>query len=800
MENRTTKSFPVVGMHCASCANTIKTSLKKIDGIESCEVNVGTEKAKISFDKSKVDVGVMNKTLGKFGYSLVDEESEDMNNSGHNMTMMDHSKHDMSKMGHDMSLMNQGDKSDLHAGHNMSVENSDEESVNRKQLEIQKMFEKVSFVMPIVVVTFIIMFWELLAHYVKGFVEFPMTMMESGWLLFALATPVLFWVGKQFIEGIWHFLAHRVANMDTLVGIGTMVAYVYSALILLSPWFATNYSFEGGMYFDVTIVVIGFIILGKYMEMVSKQKTGEAVRALVGLQAKTAEVVRNGKAIEISVDEVIVGDIVVVRPGGKVPVDGVVIDGSTSIDESSISGESMPVDKKNGDKVIAATINKQGFIKIRAQKIGKDTMLSQIIRMVEEAQGSKAPIERLADQVSAIFVPTVLILAVVVLLGWILIGSNFMPFSQALALGIVSTVGVLVIACPCAMGLATPTAVIVGVGRAASMGILIKNAESLEKFAGVNFVAFDKTGTLTNGRPVVTEVVSYGIEQSRLISLLYSLEAKSEHPIATAIIEKAKESAVKKIKVINFSAVEGKGVDGKIGTTVYMAGSRKMFGKEVLEQDKIEMIEKWESEGKTVVILGTTKKILGLVAVADTIKSEAVSTISSLHQLGVKTAMITGDNPRTANFIASQLGIDRTIADVMPADKAAKVKELQDEGYRVAMVGDGVNDAPALALADVGVAMGTGTDVAIESAGVTLLSGKIEKLPLALSLSRETMKIIKQNLFWAFFYNVMGIPLAAGLLYPFFGILLSPAVAGGAMAFSSVSVVINSLRLKNKKI
>lgn len=800
MESKTTKSYPVVGMHCASCANTIKTSLKKIEGVESCEVNVGTEKVKVTFDESKVNLSVMNKILKKFGYSLVDEDSESVE---HDMSKMDHSMHDMSKMdhtGHDMSKMDHSDMKDPHAGHNMGVEKSDELSVARKEREIRQMFDKVSFVLPIVVVTFVVMFWELLAHNVKGFLPFPMEMMESGWLLFILATPVMLWVGRQFIEGIWHFVAHHTANMDTLVGIGTVVAYVYSSLVLFSPWFATNYSSDGAMYFDVTIVVIGFIILGKYMEMVSKQKTGEAVRALIGLQAKTAEVIRGGKTMEISIDEVVVGDVIVVRPGGRIPVDGVVIEGSTSIDESSISGESMPVDKKIGDKVIGATINKQGFIKIEAQRVGKETMLSQIIRMVEDAQGSKAPIERMADQVSAVFVPTVLVLAVAVFLGWVLIGGYYMPFSQALSLGIVSTVGVLVIACPCAMGLATPTAVIVGVGRAASMGILIKNAESLEKFSGVDYIAFDKTGTLTNGKPVVTDILSFGVEDQRLLSLLYSLEAKSEHPIASAIVEKAVQLKVKKMKVADFKAVEGKGVKGKIGSVTYSAGSKKILDKNQVDESQTQQVEKWENEGKTVVILASSKKVLGLVAVADTIKEQAVATIQRLHQLGVKTAMITGDNPRTAKFIASQLGIDRTIADVLPADKATKIKELQTEGYTVAMVGDGVNDAPALALADVGVAMGTGTDVAIESAGVTLLSGKIEKLPLALSLSRETMKIIKQNLFWAFFYNVMGIPLAAGLLYPFFGILLSPAVAGGAMAFSSVSVVINSLRLKNKHI
>ncbi len=536
------------------------------------------------------------------------------------------------------------------------------------------------------------------------------------------------------------------------------------------------------------------------MEARSKLKTGEAIEQLLELQVKKATVIRNGEQLEIPIEQVIVGDILFIKPGEKIPVDGKITEGNSTIDESMITGESIPVDKKIGDVVIGATINKQGSLQVKATKVGKDTMLSQIIMMVEEAQGSKAPIERLADQVSAVFVPVVLVLAVLVLFLWLLLGSQFMPLSQAVTLSLLSFVGVLVIACPCAMGLATPTAVVVGVGKAAQNGILIKNAESLEKFNSVNFIVMDKTGTLTKGKPEITDISVVGKESElKVLTLLASLEKHSEHPLAMAIVNKAKQKNLQLETVKNFSILEGKGLTGKIGDKQYYAGNLRLAEEMSLILDK-NQIGLYTSQGKTPIVLMTKKNILAYIAVADTLKEDAKEVVSLLHKQKIKVAMLTGDNQNTANHIANQLSIDRVIAEVLPADKASEIKKLQAEGFKVAMVGDGINDAPALVTADVGVAMGTGTDVAIESAGITLLGGQVSKLPKAIHLAKATMNTIKQNLFWAFFYNIAGIPVAAGALYPFFGILLNPAIAGAAMAFSSVSVVLNALRLKTIKL
>ncbi len=662
------------------------------------------------------------------------------------------------------------------------------------------MRQKTAFVMPIAAVVFLLMLWEILAHSVAFLPTFPLSMDAFNRASFILATPVMFWIGRPFINGVVRFIKYRAANMDTLVGIGTLVAYFYSSIMLLFPEIKSLLNAPEGLYYDVTIVVIGFITLGKYLEAKSKLKTGEAIEKLLGLAAKFAVVVRDGEEIELPIGQVVVGDTIIVKPGQKIPVDGEISSGKSSIDESMITGEPIPVDKTVGDTVIGATINKHGAFQMRATQVGGQTVLSQIIKMVESAQGSKAPIERIADQVSGIFVPIVLVFAVVMLFLWTIVGSQFMPFSQSLSLGLISFVGILVIACPCAMGLATPTAVIVGVGKAAQNGILIKNAESLEKFQSVNFVVMDKTGTITNGTPSVTDIkVTSNIAQKKILQLLASLEKQSEHPLAQAVVGRAKDERINFLSVSNFKALEGKGLEGTITGTHYFAGNLKLADDLGLTVDT-NHIKKLTSQGKTPVIFATKKTILAYIAIADTIKDDAQEAVAALHKLGIKVAMLTGDNRRTAEYIAKQVGIDRVIAEVLPGDKANEVKKLQDEGYKVAMVGDGINDAPALATADVGVAMGTGTDVAIESAGITLLGGHISKLPKAIRLARTTMKVIKQNLFWAFFYNVVGIPVAAGALYPFIGIMLNPAIAGAAMAFSSVSVVTNSLLLKRYKI
>lgn len=765
--------FQVKGMHCASCSAIITRKLKKLQGVSSCNVNFATEKASIVYDPSQVSVTHMNNEISKLGYTL----KETSNHMEHKM--MDHGE----QMGMD------------HSEH-LGLSQSKEEKL--KELEIMR--QKTLFVMPVAGVIFILMLWEILSQRLTILPPFPLSMNAFNIVSFILATPVMFWIGKPFIDGVVRFIKYRVANMDTLVGIGTLVAYFYSSIMLLFPEIKSLLGAPEGLYYDVTIVVIGFITLGKYLEAKSKLKTGEAIEKLLGLAAKSAVVIRDGKEMEILIEQVIVGDILIVKPGQKIPVDGEITQGKSSIDESMITGEPIPVDKNIGDKVIGATINKHGAFQMKTTQVGGQTVLSQIIKMVESAQGSKAPIERIADQVSGVFVPVVLVLAVIVLLLWLTVGSQFMPFPQAFSLGLIAFVGILVIACPCAMGLATPTAVIVGVGKAAQNGILIKNAESLEKFQGINFVVMDKTGTITNGTPSVTDIkVTENIEYKKILQLLASLEKQSEHPLAIAIVDKAKEEKVSLLSVSEFQALEGKGLKGNIAGTQYFAGNLKLSVDLGLKVDS-DIIKKLTSQGKTPVIFADKKSILAYIAIADTIKDDAKQAIEALHKLKIKVAMLTGDNTRTAEYIAKQVGIDQVIAEVLPADKANEVKKLQEKGYKVAMVGDGINDAPALATADVGVAMGTGTDVAIESAGITLLGGHISKLPKAVKLARKTMEVIKQNLFWAFFYNIVGIPIAAGVLYPFLGIMLSPAVAGAAMALSSVSVVSNSLLLRRYKI
>lgn len=751
-----TKNFQVKGMHCASCANIIKKKLEKLDGVSSCSVNFGTEKAEVAFDSAKVGLSQMNEIIAKLGYTLKDTQ-----------------------------VIKEEPEKDLKA---------------QKLHELEQMRQKTSFVMPIAAVIFILMFWEILVSKVSLLPSFPLSMDAFNKASFILATPVMFWIGKPFIDGVVRFIKYRAANMDTLVGIGTLTAYLYSSIMLLFPQVKELLNAPDGLYYDVTIVVIGFITLGKYLEAKSKLKTGEAIEKLLGLAAKTATVLREGVEMEISIEQVVVGDILIVKPGQKIPVDGEITTGASSIDESMITGESIPVDKTAGDSVIGATINKHGSFQMKTTQIGSQTMLSQIIKMVESAQGSKAPIERIADQVSGIFVPVVLVFAVIVFILWLTVGSQFMLFSQSLSLGLISFVGILVIACPCAMGLATPTAVIVGVGKAAQNGILIKNAESLEKFQGINFVVMDKTGTITNGTPMVTDIkVVTKMAQKRVLQLLASLEKHSEHPLAQAVVEKAQVEKLDMLTTSDFEAIEGKGLEGVIAGIHYYAGNLKLAADLGLKVDE-NLVKKFASQGKTPVIFATKKSILAYIAIADTIKEDAKEAVEVLHKLGIKVAMLTGDNRRTAEYIAKQVGIDLCLAEVLPSDKANEVKKLQNEGFKVAMVGDGINDAPALATADVGVAMGTGTDVAIESAGITLLGGHISKLPKAINLARKTMTVIKQNLFWAFFYNVIGIPVAAGALYPFIGIMLNPAIAGAAMAFSSVSVVTNSLLLKRHKL
>jgi Cu+-exporting ATPase len=619
-------------------------------------------------------------------------------------------------------------------------------------------------------------------------------------LLPIFATYTLFVVGKPYLLGFYRFLRYGKANMDTLIGIGTSAAFLYSFIVMafeeaLRPFINVDHT-----YYDVTIVVITFIALGKYLEARSKIKTGDAIEKLLNLQAKTALVIRDGKEIEISINEVKHGDQIIVKPGAKIPVDGEIVDGSSFVDESMVTGEPMPVQKKIGDSVVAGTMNTSGAFTFKATKVGSETLLAQIIKMVEEAQGSKAPIQALADKISSVFVPIVLVIAFVALGAWLFFGTGTLGFSQALSYGLVSFVGVLVIACPCALGLATPTAIIVGVGKGAKEGILIKDAATLEKLHKVNTVVVDKTGTITIGKPTLVDIINLSNQKDEeLVSILASLEKKSEHPIAHAIVNYAQEKKITVSDISNFEGIQGKGLRGSISGTEYFVGNAKLVSDLKISFDPTKLNE-FTSQGKTPVILTTKEKVLGFVMVADEIKKESIEAVKNLHALGIKVVMLTGDDEKAAKHIGSLVGIDDVIAHVLPQDKLAKIKELQSQGRIVAMAGDGVNDAPALAQADVGIAMGTGTDVAIESAGITLLGGDISKLVKAIKLSKMTMRGIKQNLFWAFIYNIVGIPLAAGVFYPIFGWLLNPVFAGLAMAFSSVSVVSNSLRIKAKKL
>jgi Cu2+-exporting ATPase/Cu+-exporting ATPase len=767
-------------MHCASCASIIERTVKKIEGVEDIAVNNGTENAKISFDNNKTSPEDFNKKLEPLGYSLVVGETHDMKNLP-------------TQTG--MTAGEMGMSESEHAAH-LGLGQSKQE----KLAEIKDMRIKLMSAVPLAIISVFVMGWDILAQY--SVVPEMSFVIEEFFhhLLPLIATYILFIVGKPYLLGFYRFLRYGKANMDTLIGIGTLSAYVYSFVVtafedVLKPFINVD-----ATYYDVTIIVITFIALGKYLETRSKLKTGDAIEKLLNLQAKNALVIRDGKDVEVPVDQVVHGDVLIVKPGAKIPVDGIIIDGESFIDESMVTGEPMPAQKKIGDSVVAATINTSGSFTFKATKVGGETLLAQIIRMVEEAQGSRAPIQALADKISSIFVPIVLVIAFATLGIWLLVGSGPLGFSQALSFGLVSFVGILVIACPCALGLATPTAIIVGVGKGAKEGILIKDAATLEKLHKVDTVIVDKTGTITVGKPTLVDIQNFStMKDEELISVLASLEKKSEHPIAHAIINYAQEKNVTIEDVSNFESIKGKGLRGSVNNKEYFVGNTKLVGDLGLSFD-VSKIEEFTAQGKTPVILTTKEKVLGFVMVADEIKSESKQAVADLHKLGIKVIMLTGDDPKAANHMASLVGIDDVVAHVLPQDKLEKIKELQLQGKVVAMAGDGVNDAPALAWADVGIAMGTGTDVAIESAGITLLGGDISKLVKAIKLSKMTMRGIKQNLFWAFFYNIVGIPLASGIFYPIFGWLLSPVFAGFAMAMSSVSVVSNSLRIKSKRL
>ncbi len=778
-----TDTYRIRGMHCASCASIIEKTFKKVDGVHSAEANYGTEAVKISYDESKTNPEHLSKKIEPLGYSLalpVASTSPSAEEMG--MSVSEHAAH----LG-------------LH------------QSKSEKLAELASMKRKTLSVLPMAAAAIVLMAWDILAEFGRA-PEAPSTWdAPLRYLLAAMAAYALLVVGRPYLLGFYRFLRYGKANMDTLIGIGPSAAFLYSAAVTLFRETLRPFVDVDVAYFDVAIVVIAFITLGKYLEARAKIKTGDAIEKLLNLQAKTALILRDGKEIEIPVERVAHGDVIIVKPAGKIPVDGILVDGASYVDESMVSGEPLPVEKRAGDAVVAGTLNTTGAFTFRATKVGSETLLAHIIKMVEDAQGSRAPIQALADKISGVFVPIVLVIAFASLGSWLFIGASYLGFAQALSFGLVSFVGVLVIACPCALGLATPTAIIVGVGKGAREGILIKDAATLEKLHETDVVVVDKTGTITKGKPELVSFKNFSLGQDgaksddELVAILASLENKSEHPIAHAVVSYAREKRVELLPVERFEAIQGKGVVGVVGGVEYHVGSARLAAELGIPLDGstaawLAEIEKEEREGKTPVVLASGARALAVAMVADAIKPEAREAVAALHALRIRVVMLTGDRAQTAEYIAREAGIDEVFAEVLPEDKLNKIKELQARGAVVAMAGDGVNDAPALAQADIGIAMATGTDVAIESAGITLLHGDLKKLVKAVRLSKLTMRGIRQNLFWAFAYNVVGIPLASGLFYPLFGWLLNPAFAGFAMALSSVSVVGNSLRLKTKKI
>ena len=723
----------IVGMHCASCAANLERVFKKMPGVQGVGVNYATEQAQFV---GQVDLNKVRETAKSIGY-------------------------DIETKNHD------GVKED-------------------PALKEKKMKLLIGGVISILLMA--LSMRDLLGLLPR------LSMSEANWISFLLATPVQFWVGGEYMVSAWKAFRHRLANMDTLITVGTLAAYIFSVVATVIPDFFMRAGLEPHVYFEVSAVVIVLIMLGKYLEARAKGQAGEAIKKLLGLQAKTARVKSGKDFTEIPIDQVVVGDVLLVRPGEKVPVDGVITDGESAVDESMVTGESLPVEKKKGDEVIGATINKAGSFQFKATKVGSDTVLAQIVELVSQAQGSKAPIQKLADVVSGYFVPVVMMLSVATFMAWFVLypGVAFAP-------AMVAAVTVLIIACPCALGLATPTAVMVGTGKGAERGILIKDATALEQLHKVKAAILDKTGTLTKGEIEVTEVMPLmKLTEKRIVELAASVESHSEHPLGQAVVNYAKKKKWRVAEPRRFKAMTGSGVRAVVSggeVVVSSPGYAKKYGLKETRQ-----IEEIQGQGKTVLVVSFKKNVVGLIAVADTLKEDSKEAVKRLMDMNVEVFMLTGDNQRTAEAIAQEVGVTQVLAEVRPEDKAAKVKELQErlhgEGKLVAMVGDGVNDAPALAAADVGVAMGGGTDVAMESASVVLMNSNLESIPRAIKLSRETLKIIKQNLFWAFGYNVILIPVAMGVLYPIWGIVLNPMLASVAMALSSVSVVSNALRLK----
>jgi P-type Cu+ transporter len=728
----------VTGMSCAGCAGNVERALKGLDGVAEAYVNLATAKATVVFDPGRVTPSDLVRAIRNAGYG---------------------------------------------------VAAAPEAPGSQADREYRSL--KVSVAWGAVLAGLI--FLGSMRHW------FPWMpyVLQNFFVLWALATPIQFYLGLRFYRAAWSALKHGTANMNTLVAVGTSAAYLFSVVATLLPGFFRRAGVEPQVYFDTSAVIIVLVLFGRMLEARAKGKTSDAIRRLMGLRPRTARVVRPEGEVEVPVEEVDPGDILVVRPGERVPVDGVLVEGRSSVDESMITGESLPVDKGPDDEVVGATLNKWGRFTFRAVRVGEDTTLARIIRMVEDAQGSKAPIQRLADVIAARFVPAVIVIALLTLAVWAFFGPQ-----PRLVFALLNFVAVLIIACPCAMGLATPTAIMVGTGRGAERGILIRSGESLETMARVDTFVFDKTGTLTTGEPQATDVVpAAGASRETVLALAAAVENGSEHPLGEAVVRRAKAEGMPIGSVAEFRALEGMGVEGVVSGRRVLVGSLRLGASEGVDVRPLaQEAERLAALGKTVALVAVDGRPEGLLGLADTLKPGARDAIAKLRAAGRRVVMLTGDNAVTARALAAEAGIDEVQAEVLPGDKAETVRRLQAEGRRVAMVGDGINDAPALAQADVGVALGTGTDVAMASADVTLISGDLGAVVAAVELSRRTIRTIRQNLFWAFVYNVVGIPLAAGALYPFFGVLLNPMIASAAMAMSSVSVVTNSLRLRRAKI
>lgn len=739
------KTMKIEGMTCASCAKAVERATRKIDGVTESNVNLATEKLTISFEPDKVRVSDIKKAVEKAGYKAIEE---------------------------------------------VVTVDSDKE---KKEKEIKTLWNKFIISAIFTVPLLYIAMGHMVGAPLPKFLDPHFNPGAFALAQLILTIPVVI-AGNKYYKVGFKTLFKGSPNMDSLIAIGTGAAVLYG-IFATYKIFGGDTSYAKDLYFESAAVIITLITLGKYLEAVSKGKSSEAIKKLMGLAPKTAIVIRNGKEEELSIDEVEVGDVIVVKPGEKMPVDGEVVEGTTSVDESMLTGESIPVEKNIGDKIIGASINKNGTIKYKATKVGKDTALSQIIKLVEDAQGSKAPIAKLADVISGYFVPIAIALAVISGLGWYFIGGESGIFSLTIF------IAVLVIACPCALGLATPTAIMVGTGKGAEHGVLIKSGEALEAAHKIQTIVFDKTGTITEGKPKVTDiVVANGLEENDLLQLAASAEKGSEHPLAEAIVKGAEERGLEFKKLDFFKAIPGHGIEVKIDEKSMLIGNRKLMVESKISLENLEETSnRLAGEGKTPMYISIDNKIAGIIAVADTVKENSKKAIERLHAMGIEVAMITGDNKKTAEAIAKQVGIDRILAEVLPEDKANEVKKLQNEGKKVAMVGDGINDAPALAQADIGIAIGSGTDVAMESADIVLMRSDLMDVPTAVQLSKSTIRNIKQNLFWAFGYNTIGIPVAMGLLHIFGGPLLNPMIAGAAMSLSSVSVVTNALRLKRFK-